>query len=114
MVLSAAQQSSLDSIKQALAEHRESGPKRHFPDRLRADILALVRGGLGIEAVARATGLRAGLIYRWRREPMKAPRIANPIVPAPQVVPVARPVDSAALRMVMGEFDVTVAVARLN
>ena len=113
MVFSSTQQAALDAIKQALSAHRESGPKRHFPDHFRDDVLAIVRGGIGIEAVARATGLRPSMIYRWRRMPRKMARPAEPVVPAPRVLPIMPERDRVhmPLRMVLGDFDVTVAIA---
>jgi hypothetical protein len=111
MVFSSAQQTALDAIKKAFSAHRESGPKRHFPDYLRAEVVALVRGGLGVEAVARATGLSPSMIYRWRQPPIMT-RSAKLVVPAPRVLPVMPEVRiHVPLRMVLGDFDVTVAVA---
>lgn len=114
MVPSEAQQSALDAIKQALVTHRKSGESRHFPDQIRIDVLSLVREGLAVEDIARATGMSPSVIYRWRRQPKKPLRRSAQVLPAPDVIPVSPERGKASMRMLVGDFDVTVAVARLS
>lgn len=68
--ISVDRESLLSAIEERYRQYRKSsgGRPKHYPAELQGLVLSATRAGVGIGAVAKASGVSPGSIYSWRRQ----------------------------------------------
>ena len=114
MTDSKSRETTFASIRELLLARRKSGHLfRPLPDHVRDTVLALIRQGIAVNEIVRATGLNSASVHRWRRterlQKSKKPQVFTVDQSMPTQSKLLDPTDS--VRLSVGNFIITVSAS---